>query len=60
MNELFVKSKATQNYGGACSSSSQCTTLSSYGLICNNNNCTCSSTGYYDGTTCRKLKLIFK
>ncbi len=38
--------------GNTCSSNSDCQVLSDYGLICNNGNCTCKDTSYYDGKTC--------
>ncbi len=48
-----------KNIGSTCTSNSECKVLSSYGLICNNGNCTCKDSAYYYGSNCCKFIINF-
>ncbi len=46
-------------YGSSCTSTPDCETLSSLGLICSEGNCTCLKQAYFDGSICGKLIILF-
>ena len=52
---LGLTKLSPKNIGSTCSSNSECIVLSSYGLICNNGNCTCKDSAYYDDSNCCKF-----
>ena len=39
-------------YNGSCTNTSNCATVSQYGLMCINNTCTCNPLSSYNGISC--------